>query len=571
MRQSTSKKKHYHRDKTLAAYLRITRADSTDESNSITNQRKLLTETAKRLGFTNILFFIDDGITGTRRDRKEFVRMIAELEQGHIGAVMVKDLSRLARDHIRADLLIEEWLPERDIRLIAIADGLDTANGEDEFTPFKNLMNEWYARDISKKRKLTNVVKGNAGEPLSPPPYGYLKDPEAPTKRWIVDEEAATVVRRIFDLTLDGKGTDQIAAALTEEKIITPYFYWHSKGIQRSGRLPNREPHHWRDSTVSSILSKQEYCGDVINFKSYSKSWKLKKRLPTAEENKAIFKDVHEPIIDRAVWEQIAAKRGKTRKRKTHKDNQKNMFSGFLVCADCGRNLWYHFNQKNPEIRYFNCSGYNARKRDCPTTHYIRVDFLEQVILQEIRRLTKYARKHEDEFARLITGHAEQVNMDERERKQKELYALTARDRELDRLFSRIYEDNINGKMDDERFARMSRQYTVEQKELADKIQTLTAELDKQETKAMTTDMFFAIVRKYTRAKKLTERMLNELIERIEVHQSEKVDGVYQQELKIHYHVIGQIAIPDTLPMPEVNVLTRKGVVVTYLPLRKIG
>jgi len=567
MNKQPSNKKH-QRDKTIALYLRISRDDSKDESNSITNQRALLAGIAKKMGFTNTLVFIDDGITGTKRDRKEFVRMIAELEKGHIGAVMVKDLSRLARDHIRADTLIEEWLPERDIRLIAIADGLDTANGEDEFTPFKNLMNEWYARDISKKRKLTNVVKGNAGEPLSPPPYGYLKDPENPNKRWVVDEEAAQVVRRVFDLALDGKGTEQIAAILSEAQIITPYFYWDSKGIGRSGRLPDRDPHRWSSSTVARILATQEYCGDVINFKTYSKSWKLKKRLPTAEENRAIFKDVHPAIVDRATFEQIEAKRGKTRKRKTHKDGDKNMFSGFLVCADCGHNLWFHFNQKNPNIKYFNCSGYNTRRGDCPTTHYIRVDFLEQVILQEIRRLSRFAKQHEGEFARLATGHAKQTDANGQERKQKEMYALTARDRELDRLFSRMYEDNIAGKIDDERFERMSKQYTTEQKELAEKIHALAIELDKQEAKAMTADMFITNVRKHTRAKKLTERMLNDLIERIEVHQSEKVDGRHRQELKIHYHCIGQIALPDTLPMPEVSMQTRKGVVVTYLPLQ---
>jgi len=567
-RQSTNPK--HQRDKTLAAYLRISRDDNKDESNSITTQRKLLTDAAKKLGFTNVLFFIDDGITGTKRDRKDFNRMIAELEKGHIGAVMVKDLSRFARDHIRADLLIEEWFPERDIRFIALGDGLDTADGEDEFTPFKNLMNEWYARDISKKRKMTNVVKGNAGEPLSPPPYGYIKDPENPNKRWIVDEEAAAVVRRIFEMALDGKGADQIAGALTEDKVLSPHFYWRSKGIGRSGNAGDREPHYWGNSTVASILAKQEYCGDVVNFKTYSKSWKLKKRLPTAEENKAIFKDVHEPIIDRAVWEQIAAKRGKTRKRKA-KDGEKNMFSGFLICADCGNNLWFHFNQKNPDIKYFNCSGYNTRKGECPTTHYIRADFLEQAILQEIRCLAKFASKHEAEFARLVEEHAQQSSLNQRQRKQKELAAMRTRDKDLDKLFSRIYEDNISGKIDDERFGRMSMQYTVEQKELAKKIHALAAELDREEVKAINASTFIANARKSTRAKKLSERMLNDLIERIEVHQSEKVDGEHRQKLNIHYHCIGAIEIPNTVPMPEVSMQTRRGVIVTYIPLRQTG
>lgn len=562
MKQSNSKT---NRDKTIALYLRISREDQgKDESYSIINQRKLLQKAAKEKGFTKLIEFVDDGITGTKKDRKDFVRMLAELEKGGIGAVMVKDLSRLARDHIRADSLLEEFFPEHDIRFLSVSEGIDTAQGEDEFAPFRNLMNEWYARDISKKRKLTNIVKGNAGEPLSLPPYGYQKGPDNP-KRWIVDEEAAAVVRRVFQMTLDGFGTEQIAAALSEDKILTPMFYWRSKGINRPGKVSDREPYRWNSSTVVKILSMQEYCGDVINFKTFSKSFKLKKRIPNAEENRAVFKDVHEPIVARADWEKIQQKRGKARKRKTS-DGEKNMFSGLLVCADCGHNLWYHFNQKNPEIRYFSCSNYKGNRGDCPTTHYIRVDFLEQVLLQEIRRLTKFASRYEKDFARLVMEHSQQADLSQRQRKQKELDSLLARDRELDTLFNRMYEDNIAGKIDDERFAKMSRQYTLEQQELAEKAKELRAELDKAEDKAMTAELFIATVRKYTRAKKLTERMLNELIERIEVHQAEKVDGVQVQRLTIHYNCVGTIEVPDILPLPqpEIVIQTRKGVALSY-------
>jgi site-specific DNA recombinase len=568
VKQSNSKT---NRDKTIALYLRISREDQgKDESYSIINQRKLLQKAAKEKGFTKLIEFVDDGITGTKKDRKDFVRMLAELEKGSIGAVMVKDLSRLARDHIRADSLLEEFFPEHDIRFLSVSEGIDTAQGEDEFAPFRNLMNEWYARDISKKRKLTNIVKGNAGEPLSLPPYGYQKDPDNP-KRWIVDEEAAAVVRRVFQMTLDGFGTEQIAAALSEDKILTPMFYWRSKGINRPGKVSDREPYRWNSSTVVKILSMQEYCGDVINFKTFSKSFKLKKRIPNAEENRAVFKDVHEPIIARADWEKIQQKRGKARKRKTS-DGEKNMFSGLLVCADCGHNLWYHFNQKNPEIRYFSCSNYKGNRGDCPTTHYIRVDFLEQVLLQEIRRLTKFASRYEKDFARLVMEHSQQADLSQRQRKQKELDSLLARDRELDTLFNRMYEDNIAGKIDDERFARMSRQYTLEQQELAEKTKELRAELDKAEDKAMTAELFIATVRKYTRAKKLTERMLNELIERIEVHQAEKVDGVQVQRLTIHYNCVGTIEVPDILPLPqpEIVIQTRKGVAVSYSPSQSV-
>jgi len=309
--------------------------------------------------------------------------------------------------------------------------------------------------------------------------------------------------------------------------------------------------------------------GDVVNFKTYSKSYKNKKMMLNKPENMAIFTDVHEPIIERSTWERIQEKRGKTRKRKT-KDGVKNMFSGLLVCADCNANLGYHFNQGNPNIKYFNCTGYNTRRGECPTTHYIRVDFLEQVLLQEINRLTHFAVQHEAEFAKLVMGHSQQADTVQRERKQKELYAMTARDRELDRLFSRIYEDNINGKIDDDRFGRLSSQYTAEQGELSENIKALSAELDKQTNKAMTTDMFISTVQKYTRPKELTERMLNELIERIEVHHIEKVDGVKTQRITIHYNCVGEIHMPDTFFLPKISMQTRRGVSVSYSPQQAV-
>lgn len=556
-----------NRDKTIALYLRISREDKTgDESNSIINQKKLLTGIAKKMGFTNLLYFIDDGITGTNRDRKEFTRMLAELEKGYISTVMVKDLSRLARDHIFADTLIEEFFPEHDIRLIAISENLDTAQGEDEFTPFRNLMSEWYCRDISKKRRLTNVVKGNAGEPLSFAPYGYVKDPDNP-KHWIVDTEAAEVVRRIFRMTLDGIGTEQIAGVLENDGIMTPTFYWNDKGIKRSNKLPDRPPCKWNSSTIVEILSKQEYCGDIINFKTYSKSYKLKKRIPNSEENMAIFKGVHEAIVNRADWEKIQQKRGKARKRKTH-EGEKSIFSGIVVCGDCGHNLWYHFNQKNHAITYFNCSNYKGNRGTCESTHYIRTDFLEQVVLGEIRRLVKYVTKHGDDFIRAVIGSAQQTIDQNRQQMQKDLRTMEKRDRELDKLFSRMYEDNASGKIDDDRFGRMSRQYTNEQKTIAEKAKNLRDELTEQNIQTVTADTFITVLKKYSRTKNLTQYMLNELIEKIEIYQAEKIDGVWQQRLRIHYHGIGSIAIPEKLAIPncDITMNTRKGVNVQYSP-----
>ena len=563
MKQSNNNKKS--RDVTAFLYERLSRDDNMDgESYSIGNQKKLLIKVAKEKGYTNLVHFFDDGISGVTMDRPGFADMIQQLEQGKAAAVFVKDLSRLGRNYIEVGRLTEEFFPNHDIRLVAVSDNIDTDESENELAPIRNLFNEWYARDISKKRRISNKIKGNAGEPMGQPPYGYIKDPENP-KRWIVDEEAAQVVRRIYRMTLEGVGTEQIAAKLEEDGILTPRAYWHSKGINRPGKVKDLPPTHWNSSSVIKMLSVQEYCGDILNFKTYSKSYKNKKRLENDRENWAIFKDVHEPIIERAVFEQVQQKRGKMRKRQA-KDGERSMFSGLLVCADCGSNLHFHFNQGNPEIKYFNCSNYKGNRGTCGSTHYVRVDFLEQVVLGEIRRLTKYAGLYEDDFLKEVIGHSRQAEETERRLKEKELKSLLTRDDELDGLFERIYEDNVSGKLSDDRFAKMSRRYEEEQKELSEKIKKLRTEIDRQNSRATSTDMFVSIVRKYTRARKLTPRMLNELVEKIEVYNAEKIDGEWVQRLRIHYNCVGEMNIPNepALPIPAVTVNTRKGVFVSY-------
>ena len=564
MKQSNNKKS---RDVTAFLYERLSRDDNLEgESYSIGNQKKLLAKVAKEKGYTNLVHFLDDGISGVTMDRPGFVEMICQLEQGKAAAVFVKDLSRLGRNYIEVGRLTEEFFPNHDIRLVAVSDNIDTAEGENELAPIRNLFNEWYARDISKKRRISNKIKGNAGEPMGQPPYGYIKDPNDP-KHWIVDDEAAQVVRRVYSMTLEGFGTEQIAAQLEKDDVLTPRAYWLTKGIKRPGKGKQQPPTKWNSSTITKILSLQEYCGDILNFKTYSKSYKNKKRIDNDRENWVVFQDVHEAIIERAVYEQVQQKRGKIRKRRTN-NGEHNMFSGLLVCADCGSNLHFHFNQGNPEIKYFNCSNYKGNRGTCTSTHYVRVDFLEEVVLGEIRRLTKFASLYEDEFVKAVIGHSQQAEQTDRKLKEKELKTLLARDEELDDLFERIYEDNVSGKLSDDRFAKMSRRYEDEQKELSEKIKKLRSEIEKQSSRSMTTDMFIGLVRKYTRARKLTPRMLNELVEKIEVFNAEKIDGVWEQRLRIHYHCVGTIEIPTVLPLPipEVSVNTRKGVVVNYAP-----
>ena len=346
MKQSTSKKS---RENTAFLYPRLSRDDNLEgESYSIQNQKKLLTKAAKDMGYTNLVTFVDDGVSGVTMNRPGFNAMMAELEKGHAAAVFVKDMSRLGRNYIEVGRLMEEFFPEHDIRLVAVSDGIDTFDGDNELAPIKNLFNEWYARDISKKRRISNKIKGNSGEPMGPPPYGYMKDPDN-GKRWVVDEEAAAVVKRIFAMTIEGYGIEQIAARLEADGVLTPRAYWISKGVRRPVSNENQSPTKWCKSTVSKILSLQEYCGDIVNFKTYSKSYKLKKRIDNDPENWVIFKDVHTPIVERSIWEKVQEKRGKVRKRKK-RDGTSCMFSGLLVCADCGHNLHYHFNQQNHDI-----------------------------------------------------------------------------------------------------------------------------------------------------------------------------------------------------------------------------
>ena len=555
------------RENTAILYERLSRDDNLEgDSYSIQNQKKLLTKVAREKGYTNLIHFFDDGISGVTMDRPGFKEMIKQLELGKASAVFVKDLSRLGRNYIEVGRLTEEFFPEHDIRLVSVSDAIDTDEGENELAPIRNLFNEWYSRDISKKRRISNKIRGNSGVPMGAPPYGYKKVSDG-SKSWVVDDEAAAVVRHIFKLYMDGLGAEQIAARLSEEHVLTPTHYWREQGVSRPNRPNTNEPCHWNSSTVINILSRQEYCGDLINFKTYSKSYKNKKRLENDRENWVIFKDVHEAIVPRELWERVQQKRAGVRKRQTNK-GEHNMFSGLLICSDCGRNLHYHFNSRNPEITYFSCPNTKSERGTCTGTHYIRVDFLEQVILGEIRRLTKFVSQYETQFAKLMMGFTQQAMAAERKQVQLELSKAKARDRELDTLFEKLYEDNVAGKISDERFVRMSKKYEAEQAELRNTIKALRADIERIDGKAATADMFISSVRKYTRARKLTPRMLNELIDKIEVHQAEKVDGIWRQRLTIHYNCVGAITLPDTatIQAPHVTMNTRQGVYVTYEP-----
>lgn len=551
-----------------ALYCRLSRDDDMQgDSNSISNQKKLLSKYAKEYGLANTKYFVDDGYTGTNFNRPGFMEMTEAIEAGYIGAVLVKDMSRLGRDYLQVGYYTDNFFPQHDIRFIAVNDGVDSAEGENEFAPFRNIMNEWYARDISRKVRSSQRLRGTAGVPLSQPLYGYIKDPDDP-KRWIVDEDAAEVVRYIYKLCIDGVSEYRIADRLEQEKILTPTEYWKSKGIRRSGKKNGAykdSPYYWCKTTINKILNSREYMGDVVNFKTYSKSFKNKQRFENPEENHMIFEGVHEAIIDRQTWEMVQRSR-QSNKRRQPKHMEKNMFSGLLYCSDCGRKLYFNVNHPNTDLKYFNCSNYKGNRGTCNSTHYIRADALEQVILLEIRRMTAFLQDKEESFIKLLMSTSEQEAEKQSKRKAQELRAMLARCQEIDGLFSKTYEDNASGKLPDERFMMLTKRYDDEQTGLKKKISAIQAELDEAEKHRHSAASFLRTVKRYTEIQELTPTILNELVEKIVVYQAEGVGKGRTQRLEIHYNFVGTLDTPEVACLPQsVTIDTRQGVAVEYI------
>jgi len=532
-------KTNHNIPKYAALYERLSREDGLEgQSNSIKNQITLLEKTAKEKGYYNFKHYTDDGCSGTNLQRPAMQQMLKDIKDGKVCAVIVKDASRLGRNYIEVGILQEDIFPEYDVRFISVMDGVDSKEGVDELSAYRNIMNQAYAQSTSKKLKLTNLIKGQQGIPLGRAPYGYRKKADG-SGFWEIDETAAKTVRDIFSMALNGLGTAEIANILNERKIPSPIIYWESVGQSHNGRHNPETPDLWNASTVNSILSKREYCGDVINFKTYSKSFKSKKRYRNAPENIMVFENIHEPIIDRETFKIVNKNRSKSRKRKPF-DYDRNIFSGLLVCADCGGNLNMHFNQGNHKILYFNCANYNNGK-ECTGTHYIRFDHLSKAVLADIKRLMKSVKADENAFVEYAKKCAAQSADSDLNIMRKKVSKLLTHKNDVDKLYEKIYEDNVMGKISDEKFFQLSSKYELEGKQLKNEIQKLQAELEKLEKTETNVKGFVDAVRKYTRAKILTAPMLKELIEKIVVHQSEKIDGVQVQHIDIYYRCIGKV------------------------------
>ena len=524
-----------------ALYCRLSRDDELQgDSNSIINQKKILQKYALDHGWKNIRFYIDDGISGTTFNRPGFQEMIADIEAGIVKRVIIKDMSRLGRDYLQVGMYTEIMFPEHDVHFIAVNDGVDSKQGDNEFTPFRNIINEWYAKDTSKKIRAVMKVKGNAGEHLTTnAPYGYMKDPANP-KQWVRDNDAANVVYDIGLYVMDGYGPSQIARLLKQRKILTPAAYYESKGINCNVK-PQDDPYGWNASTVAHILDRwREYLGHTVNFKTTKKSYKSKKKIQNPESEWVIFENTHEPIWTESIADAVRLAR-QTRRRPT-KMGEMGMFSGMMFCADCG-SIMYQCRATGfrREQEYYLCAGYRKSRDICGSTHSIRTVILEELILQNLCKVVSYAREQEDQFVKMV------MDMDEKERskglakKKKILTDAEKRISELDRIFEHLYEDNITGKLTDERFKKLSADYETEQAALQTQANSLREEIQEEESKCANVERFLSIVRKYTEIPELTPHILHEFVEKIVVHAATDPHSKTnrKQEVDIYYKGIG--------------------------------
>lgn len=530
-----------------ALYPRLSHEDELQgESNSISNQKRILETYAKQNGFSNLRWYTDDGYSGANFQRPGFQAMLADIEAGKVGTVIVKDMSRLGRNYLQVGMYTEMIFPQKNVRFIAINDGVDSAQGENDFAPLRNIFNEWLVRDTSKKIKAVKRSKGMSGKPItSKPVYGYLMDED---ENFIIDEEAAPVVRQIYSLCLAGNGPTKIARMLTEQQIPTP----GTLEYRRTGSTRRYHPGYeckWATNTVVHLLENREYTGCLVNFKTEKPSYKLKHSIENPPEKQAVFENHHEPIIDRETWERVQELR-KQRKRPNRYD-EVGLFSGILFCADCGSVMYQQRYQtdKRKQDCYI-CGSYKKRTADC-TAHFIRTDLLTAGVLSNLRKVTSYAAKHEARFMKLLIEQNEDGDRRRNAAKKKELETAEKRISELSAIFKRLYEDSVTGRISDERFTELSADYEAEQKELKERAARLREELYKAQEATENAEKFMNVVRRHTTIEELTPTLLREFVEKIVVHESVALDGkrrgkLRRQEIEIYYSFVGKVELPDT-------------------------
>ena len=532
-------------DKITALYCRLSQDDMLQgESNSITNQKAILKKYAEDNGFSNPVFYVDDGVSGTTWEREGFKAMLADIEEGKVGTVITKDLSRLGRDYLKTGEYIEIIFPDHDVRYIAINDGVDTLKSENELMAFKNIFNDWYARDTSKKIRAVFKAKGQSGKHLSNPIYGY-KHSETDKNLCVIDDEAAEVVRKIFHLCIDGYGPTQIARILTEQGIPTPTAYALSQG--RDNGHKNAKLHRWGNETIAHILEKAEYCGHTVNFRTHVKSYKNKKRVDNPKEDWLIFENTHEAIITQQEFDLVQELR--KNKRRPTKHEEVNPFSGICYCADCGKKLYLcRATTMTADQEHLKCGTYAKDKNGC-TIHFVRTIVLKEIILGELNKMVAFVKDNEDEFVQMAMDNSVQKQSSELSKSRKKLKESEKRIAELDRLFTRLYEDNVSGKISDERFSIMSAGYEDEQKKLRATVAELTDFIETAEQKSADVTAFISVVQKYERITELTPEIMHELIEKIVVHAPDKSSGHRTQQIDIYYRfdVAVSTAVADSM------------------------
>ena len=528
-------------EKYTILYARLSQDDgSQGDSNSIQNQRLMLEKYAKDNGFENTKFLCDDGATGTNFNRPAFQEAMTLIENGEVAALIVKDMSRLGREYLEVGRLTEIVFPSYGVRFIAMNDGVDSLYGDNEFTPFKNIINEWYAKDCSKKGKASAKIKAESGARVgSRPPFGYQKDPADPKRKIISDEETAPIVQRIFSLCISGKGPSQIAKQLREEQIPTPsQFYYQKYDVMLTGYKPD-EPHKWEKTTVVHILENEVYLGHTINLKYTTLSFKNKKRMERPENEQVRIENTHEALIDKTTWDIVQD----IRKHKRRRANmaEQNIFSGLVYCKDCEGTMVLHRAHTMDAVKNnFMCSTYKKKGKENCSAHYIRETQLTEIILDDLRRVTHYARQNETLFAKHITQKNGAEIRREIAQTERGLESLKRRDTELTTLFKRLYEDNVLGKIPNEVFRKLSDDYLAEQKEIQTTIPKKESDLERLKDSVSNVSAFVDKAKQYTEINELTAEILHLFIERVQVgERAEKWSRTAMQEINIYYRDIG--------------------------------
>lgn len=556
-------------NKITALYERLSKDDDLlGESNSIVNQKTMLENYAKQNGFNNIRHYTDDGYSGGNFDRPAWKKMVADIQAGVIGTVVVKDMSRVGRDYLQTGFYTEVLFKQQGVRFIAVSNGVDSNDAaSSEFAPFLNIMNEWYLRDCSRKQKASYKLRGNAGKhTTNNVPYGYKKSPED-KNQWIIDEEAANNVRRIFQLCIEGYGTGQVAKILREDKIQTPSYYWGSQGIGNwKTRYSADRPYDWTAPTVADILGRIEYMGHTVNFRTQSSDYKERKIIRNPKEEWKIFENTHEPIIDKETWE-LAQKLRKTPRRHDFAETP-NPLTGILFCADCGEKLYNNTEKArsiregrkpDPETGYYNsdhyeCKNYKlsmVREKTTCTTHYINTNSLIRLILETLKLVSEYAIANKEEFAQKVRALGVQQQFESLKKQKALLGSKEKRYNELKGLVKKLYESYATEKISEKNFEMLSADYEAEQESLEAEIQELRLQIDLYNENTDKSAQFLEVAKKYTDFSVLTAPMLNEFIDKIIVHAPVWNEGERTQEVEFYFNFIGKFDIPAPELTPE--------------------